>query len=80
LEEGREPENVDKEFLRLWFRENCDPYKDEILPKAPDELVIELAARYINLYEIITGQTFQCPEPGKGIMERIRDSLNLPVN
>jgi hypothetical protein len=27
---GQEPENVDKEFLRLWFRQNCDPYKDEV--------------------------------------------------
>jgi len=79
LEEGREPENVDKEFLRLWFRENCDPYKDETLPKAPDKLVIELAARYIHLYETITGQTFRCPEPGKGIMKRIHDSLDLPA-
>ncbi len=30
-----EPENIDKEFLRLWFAENCDPYKDEVLPEAP---------------------------------------------
>ena len=22
---GQEPENIDKEFLRLWFRERCDP-------------------------------------------------------
>ena len=80
VEEGREPENVDKEFLRLWFRENCDPYKDETLPKAPDELVIELSVRYIHLYETMTGQTFQAPEPGKDIMERIRDSLDLPAN
>ncbi len=27
---GQEPQNVDKEFLRLWFRQNCDPYKDEV--------------------------------------------------
>ena len=80
VEEGKEPENVDKEFLRLWFRENCDPYKDKTLPKAPDELVIELASRYIHLYETITGQTFQSPESGRGIMERIRDSLDLPAN
>jgi hypothetical protein len=32
---GMEPENIDKEFLRLWFRDNCDPYKDETLPGAP---------------------------------------------
>lgn len=27
---GQEPQNVDKEFLRLWFRQNCDPYKDKV--------------------------------------------------
>ena len=27
---GQEPQNVDKEFLRLWFRQNSDPYNDEV--------------------------------------------------
>lgn len=27
---GQEPMNIDKEFLRLWFRDHCDPYKDEV--------------------------------------------------
>ncbi|EKD78811.1 MAG: hypothetical protein ACD_41C00259G0003, partial [uncultured bacterium] len=40
-------QNIDKEFLRLWFMEHCDPYKDKELPPAPDDLVIELSARYI---------------------------------
>lgn len=26
----QEPMNIDKEFLRLWFRDHCDPYKDEV--------------------------------------------------
>ncbi len=52
---GKEPDNIDKEFLRLWFREHCDPYKDEKLPAAPEELVIELSSRYITLFEMITG-------------------------
>ena len=56
--EGLEPENIDKEFLRLWFRDNCDPYNDEVLPAAPDDLVIELSSRYIKLYEMITGKDF----------------------
>jgi len=75
FKEGKEPENVDKEFLRLWFRENCDPYKDETLPKAPEELVIELAARYIHLFETITSQTFKFPDASKSIMDRIKNSL-----
>ncbi|MEA2037761.1 MAG: phosphoribosylaminoimidazolesuccinocarboxamide synthase [Nanoarchaeota archaeon] len=54
-----EPENIDKEFLRLWFKENCDPYKDDVLPDAPKELVIELSKRYIKLFEMITGKEFE---------------------
>jgi len=56
--QGQEPENIDKEFLRLWFRERCDPYTADPLPEAPAELVTELASRYIQLYEVITGETF----------------------
>lgn len=59
LAENKEPENIDKEFLRLWFKEHCDPYKDAVLPKAPEELVVELSSRYIKLYEMITGLQFQ---------------------
>lgn len=25
-----EPQNIDKEFLRLWFRGRCDPYADKV--------------------------------------------------
>ena len=28
--QSQEPQNVDKEFLRLWFRQNCDPYNDKV--------------------------------------------------
>ncbi len=56
---GKEPENIDKEFLRLWFRDHCDPYKDKVLPEAPEELVTELSSRYIQLYEMITGKQFE---------------------
>ena len=54
----QEPENIDKEFLRLWYRERCDPYKDAVIPDAPDDLVCELSRRYILLYELITGARF----------------------
>src|SRR3989344_5231887 len=34
FEAGLDPEYFDKEFLRLWFKEHCDPYKNKILPTA----------------------------------------------
>ncbi len=58
LSAGREPDMIDKEFFRLWFRERCDPYKDAVLPTPPDELIAELAGRYIQLFESITGESF----------------------
>ena len=58
FENGEEPEYIDKEFLRLWFVQHCDPYKDNILPEAPQELVVEISRRYIRLYEMITGNNF----------------------
>lgn len=73
IAKGLEPENFDKEFLRLWFKENCDPYKDEVMPEAPKEMVEELSRRYIQIYEQITGNSFKT-EKGD-IEKRIENNL-----
>ena len=72
---GQEPQNIDKEFLRLWFVNNCDPYNDKTLPEAPEELVVELSSRYIYLYETITGGVFPFPDVDKLVHERIIENL-----
>ena len=70
---GQEPEYFDKEFLRLWFKEHCDPYKDAALPPAPEELVEEMSRRYIQMYEQITGEKFV---PGEEpVLPRIERNL-----
>lgn len=66
MKAGQEPENIDKEFLRLWFAKHCDPYKDEVIPAAPKDLVCELSRRYISLYEMITGKIFEFNEAAEG--------------
>ncbi len=75
MADGLEPENIDKEFLRLWFVDNCDPYNDDQLPLAPEDLVVELSNRYIYLYETITGETFPMPVEGEPIKNRIINNL-----
>src|SRR3989344_6349538 len=50
---------MDKEFLRLWFKEQSDPYKDKVLPEAPADLIAELSRRYIQIYEQLTGKKFR---------------------
>ncbi|OAI46120.1 phosphoribosylaminoimidazolesuccinocarboxamide synthase [Gammaproteobacteria bacterium SCGC AG-212-F23] len=71
----QEPENIDKEFLRLWFADHCDPYNDKELPKAPEELIIKLSSRYIQLYEMITGKKFVFPEKLISVQERIENCV-----
>ncbi|KKS24466.1 MAG: Phosphoribosylaminoimidazole-succinocarboxamide synthase [Candidatus Nomurabacteria bacterium GW2011_GWC2_41_8] len=73
INQGLEPENFDKEFLRLWFKEHCDPYKDKILPPAPAEMVAELSRRYVQICEQITGVPFVA-ETGD-IEKRIENNL-----
>lgn len=73
IDQGEEPQYFDKEFLRLWFKEHSDPYNDATLPEAPQELVEELSARYIRMYEQITGEAFK---PGaEPITPRIEKNL-----
>jgi phosphoribosylaminoimidazole-succinocarboxamide synthase len=68
---GKEPDNISKEFLRLWYREHCNPYEDSEIPDAPRDLVLELARRYICLYEIITWQDFKFDETSEEDMGKI---------
>jgi phosphoribosylaminoimidazole-succinocarboxamide synthase len=75
--ESREPENIDKEFLRLWFIANCDPYKDKVLPTPPKDLVMELSGRYIQLYEMITNHNFPFPDVNIEVEEMIIASLKI---
>ncbi|WP_376788224.1 phosphoribosylaminoimidazolesuccinocarboxamide synthase [Phenylobacterium montanum] len=71
---GQPPESFDKDFVRRWVVERCDPYKDPI-PEIPPEVVVETAAVYIQAYETITGQAFQFPPEGAAPLERIRETL-----
>ncbi|HAT2065621.1 TPA: phosphoribosylaminoimidazolesuccinocarboxamide synthase [Legionella pneumophila] len=72
---GKEPENIDKEFLRLWYVDHCDPYKDEVLPQAPQELIVTLASRYIQLYEMITGESFVYDSNPGPVNDRILQNI-----
>ncbi len=54
---GQEPENYDKEFIRLWY--GARGYTGEGKPPAmAPELAVEAAQRYIGAYEMLTGKTF----------------------
>jgi phosphoribosylaminoimidazole-succinocarboxamide synthase len=55
---GEEPENFDKEFVRLVYAERG--YRGDGTPPAmPDDVWVELGHRYVAIYEMLTGETFQ---------------------
>ncbi|CAA3027468.1 phosphoribosylaminoimidazole-succinocarboxamide synthase, chloroplastic [Olea europaea subsp. europaea] len=80
FEKSLEPDNIDKEFLRLWFKDHCNPYEDEVLPDAPEELVSELAWRYIFLYETITKSKFEMPMTKEHIHDRISRNVSQALS
>jgi phosphoribosylaminoimidazole-succinocarboxamide synthase len=52
-----EPENFDKEFIRLYYAEHG--YRGDGAPFAlPSELAVQAAERYIRTYEMLTGTPF----------------------
>ncbi|MGR0184945.1 phosphoribosylaminoimidazolesuccinocarboxamide synthase [Azospirillum aestuarii] len=73
-EAGQRPESFDKDFVRSWVTQRCDPYKDAI-PEIPAEVVLEAARIYIEAFETITGQTFKVPTEVTPALERIRANL-----
>ena len=74
LDAGDEPESLDKEFLRLWIRGICDPYKDPI-PEIPAATLMEFSGKYGDLYERVTGLDFQKPTMETPMADRIRSCL-----
>jgi phosphoribosylaminoimidazole-succinocarboxamide synthase len=58
FEIGEEPENFDKEFIRLWYQAQGYAEQDE-LPPLSDDMIITISQRYQRVYELLTGKPLQ---------------------
>ncbi len=59
---GDRQRHLSKEFVREWLIENGFQGLDgQTMPAMPDEFVNSVTDRYVELYELITGQTFFRP-------------------
>ncbi len=74
FESGERPVSFDKDFVRAWVSERCDPYKDEI-PVIPDSLIEATAQVYRTAFEKITGHPFQRDGEGDSVLDRVRKNL-----
>lgn len=70
---GLEPESLDKEFFRLWLREQGFDY-GKPKPKVTDDVRAMLGMKYINLYGHLTGERFVPPNE-QNIIGRIEKNL-----
>lgn len=74
LASGARPPSFDKDFVRSWVAERCDPYKDPI-PEIPAALIAETSKVYISAFEKLTGKAFEPPPADEVIHDRLRRNL-----
>lgn len=72
---GEKQRQLSKEFVREWLMANGFQGKEgQQVPEMTLEVVQMISERYIELYEKLTGETFQKPEEGN-ISERIERNV-----
>ena len=70
---GEEPESLDKEFLRLWLRDKG--ISDDNIPELDDEIRIQVAERYIDLFQRVTGADFDAELGATPVLQRIEERI-----
>ena len=76
LAKGEPQRQLSKEFLRQWLIEhNCMNEPGQTMPEITDEYAEEVSNRYIELYEHITGETFNKAADEADLATRIEKNV-----
>ncbi len=82
-DKGEKQRQLSKEFVREWLIKNGFQGKTgQIMPEMPDAFVEEISARYIELYERVTGKVFEkddSPDPLARIEQHILNALQRVI-
>ena len=70
--EGKEPQKLDKEYVRQFLADKGFIGEGEI-PEIPDDVKVEAAKRYIKAYEMISGKDFDAKN--EDVLERIKRNI-----
>ena len=74
---GEPQKQLSKEFVREWLMNNGFQGKEgQKVPEMTDEVVNGITARYVELYEGITGEKFDGKEESADIAERIKKNVD----
>ena len=77
---GENQPQLSKEFVREWLIANgFQGLEGQSIPDMPDELINEISARYIQLYEMITGKSF-IKSDNSDIRSRIEQNITSYLN
>jgi len=80
LEKGLPQKQLSKEFMREWLMErDFQGRKGDVLPEMTDEIIEMVMNRYIELYEIVTGEKFIFSDR-TNLDERLYNNINLSLN
>ncbi len=73
---GEKQKQLSKEFVRQWLIENGFQGKEgQKVPEMTDDIVTMISDRYIELYENVTGKTFDPPADDTDLNERIYQNI-----
>ncbi len=79
-ERGEKQRQLSKEFVRLWLIENGFQGKEgQKLPEISDNKIKEISDRYIELYELITGEKF-IKANTDDILKRVENNITSFLN
>jgi len=80
FDKGENQHQLSKEFVREWLMENGFQGKDgQKIPEMTDEKVQEISERYIELYEVITGEKFVKADTSN-VIDRIEKNILAYLN
>lgn len=75
FEKGEAQKQLSKEFVREWLMENGFQGKEgQNIPEMTDQIVTNISERYIELFENITGETFE-KATSENISARIEENV-----
>jgi phosphoribosylaminoimidazole-succinocarboxamide synthase len=79
-QKGEKQRQLSKEFVREWLIANGFQGKEgQQMPEMPDAFVREISDRYIELFEKVTGRTFQ-KDTHANIPARIEENVLAALN
>jgi phosphoribosylaminoimidazole-succinocarboxamide synthase len=74
-QKGEKQKQLSKEFVREWLIANGFQGKEgQKIPDMPDEFVMQISERYIELYEKLTGEKFKKADTAN-ILQRIEKNV-----